>query len=472
VTENQAETDSASAPPKPPVRPKRSAKEVIAALSQPKVAVMAALGFGSGLPFMLVGNTLNYWLADAKVDLAAIGFASWIGLTYIFKFLWGAVVDNVRLPGLGALGRRRSWLILTQVGVAAGLAGMAAIDPKAHLGQLVAVAVGAAFASAMQDTVVDAWRIEAAETGEELDLLTSAYSLGYRIALILTASVVLFIAQRISWPGAYLAFAAAMILPIVGWAFAEEPKARGLAPAVPGVERSRFNLMRVVDAVVGPFLAFFVRHGPAALLILLMVTCYHLCDYLRGPVINPFYVELHLSKDLVGTVRLTVGIASAMIGIAAGGLFAARFGHMVALISGAMLQPLAVAAFAILAVTGPDPRVFAAVMAFDDFCMSFAGLALVAYISTLTIGAYTATQYALLTSALNWTGKILKGFSGSWVKGIAKAHGGDLVHAYATYFIYAALSAGIPAFLLVLALTWVNRRKTQPADASASVRTS
>jgi PAT family beta-lactamase induction signal transducer AmpG len=437
--------------------------EVLRALRQPKVAVMFALGFGSGLPFMLVGNTLNYWLADARVDLAAIGFASWIGLTYGFKFIWGAVVDNVPLPF--GLGRRRNWLLMSQLGVAAGLGGMALIEPKAHLATLVMFAVGAALAAATQDTVVDAWRIETAESGEELDLLTSAYSLAYRVALILTGSVILFMAQRIGWQVAYGLFALLMVPPVIGLVFAKEPARRGDAPALPGAEKPGLNPVKIVDVVVGPFVAFFRTLGPASIVILLMVTTYHLCDYLRGPVINPFYVQLHLSKDLVGSIRLTVGIASAMVGIAAAGLFSARFGHMTTLVVGAVLQPIAVAAFALLAVTGPNPTIFASIMALDDFCMSFAGLALVAYMSTLTTGAYTATQYALLTSALAWTGKILKGFSGSWVKGIA--HGGDLVHAYATYFIYAAVGAGVPAMLLVLALIWVRKRLGQTAEIAA-----
>ena len=451
-----------------PKKPRRSAMEVLRALRQPKVAVMAALGFGSGLPFMLVGNTLNYWLADARVDLAAIGFASWIGLSYGFKFVWGAVVDNVPLPM--KLGRRRNWILVCQVAVAAGLGGMALIEPKAHLGALIVFAVGAALAAATQDTVVDAWRIESAESGEELDLLTSAYSLAYRVALILTGSVILFMAQRIGWQSAYALFALLMIPPIIGIFFAREPARRGDAYALTSPDVPVLSLMKVVDVVLGPFVAFFRTLGPASIVILLMVTTYHLCDYLRGPVINPFYVQLHLSKDLVGSIRLSVGIVSAMVGIAAAGLFSARFGHMTTLVVGAVLQPIAVAAFALLAVTGPNPTVFASIMAVDDFCMSFAGLALVAYISTLTTGAYTATQYALLTSALAWTGKILKGFSGTWVKGIA--HGGDLVHAYATYFIYAAIAAGVPALLLVLALIWVRRRTGQTGEIAPSALTS
>ncbi len=450
-------------------RGRRSAKEVIAALRRPKVAIMLALGFSSGLPFMLIGNTLNYWLGDAHVDLAVIGFASWIGLTYIFKFIWGAVVDNIHPPLLRRLGRRRGWMLITQGVVAVGLLGMASRDPATQLAALVAFGVVAALAAATQDAVVDAWRIESSVDAAELDLMTSAYSLGYRVALILTASVILFMASRIGWPLSYAMFAVAMAVGICATLAAKEPARGDAAMDLRAKVRGAFSPMRVVDAVAGPVIAFFRTFGPAAVLILLTVTAYHLCDYLRGPVINPFYVQMHISKDLVGAMRLSVGTLFSMLGVAAGGLFAARFGHMPALIVGAVLQPIAVAAFAVLVITGPDARVFAGLMGFDDFCMSFAGLALIAYLSTLTSLGYTATQYALLTSALNWSGKTLKGFSGQWVKGLAHTSP-DLPHAYATYFIYAAVGAGVPALLLVLALTYVERRR-QPA-ASASILTS
>ncbi len=452
----------------PPARKRRTTLEVLRELRRPKVAIMLGLGFSSGLPFLLVGNTLNYWLGDAHVDLAVIGFASWIGLTYSLKFLWGAVVDNLTLPGLGRLGRRRGWMLGSQILVLLGLAGMAASDPRHGLATLVGFGVLAALGAATQDTVIDAWRIETAEDAADLELLTSAYSLGYRVVLILTGSVVLFIAAGLGWPLSYAMFAALMVVGLGCTLAAREPARAEQASKARAL--TGFSPMRVVDAVVGPFVAFFRTLGPIALLILLAVTTYHLCDYLRGPVINPFYVQVGLAKPLVASVRLTVGIATSMLGIAAAGLFGARFGHMPTLILGAILQPIAVASFAILAWTGPDPRVFSVIMGLDDFCMSFAGLALVAYISTLTNLGYTATQYALLTSALAWTGKFLKGFSGEWVKGLARG-GRDLTHAYATYFGIAAAAAGAPALLLILALAWAERRR-QASGLPLSARTS
>jgi PAT family beta-lactamase induction signal transducer AmpG len=442
-------------------KPRRaSLGEVVRALGRPKVAIMLALGFSSGTPFFLVGNTFNYWLGDAHVDLALIGFASWVGLSYTYQFLLAPLVDSLTLPWIGRMGRRRSWLAATQVCVMIGLLGMAASEPRAHLGRAVMFALLAALGSATQDATMNGWRIETAANGMELDLLTSAYQLGYRIASILTASVILIMAAHWGWPASYAIFGASMLIGLTATLAAREP-----AQADRAMSKLGFGLRRGFDAVAGPFIAFFRTYGWTAALVLLTVTAYHLCDYLRGPVINPFYVQVHLPKTLVGTVRLAVGLPAAMIGIAAGGLFAARFGHLKAMMVGGVLQPLAVASFAILATTGPDPHVFIGLMAFDDFCMSFAGVVLIAYMSTLTSLGYTATQYALLVSAVNFSGKTLKGFSGAWVKGLARG-GRDLTHAYAAYFIDCAL-VGIPALLLVLALAWVRRRaEIEPVQAS------
>jgi PAT family beta-lactamase induction signal transducer AmpG len=262
-------------------------------------------------------------------------------------------------------------------------------------------------------------------------------------------------AQSLGWPMSYAIFAGAMVIGVGATLLAKEP-VRGDA-ALKAKGKAGFSLARLSDVVVGPFAIFFRQLGWVSVAVLLMVTTYHLCDYLRGPVINPFYTQVGLQKPLVASVRLAIGIPASIIGITVGGLFAARFGRFAALIVGGVLQPIAVAAFAILAWTGPDPTVFGVIMALDDFAMSFAGVVLIAYISTLTSLGYTATQYALLTSALAFTGKTLKGFSGAWVKGIAKA-GGDLTHAYATYFFYCA-AVGVPAMGLVILLYWLERRR-------------
>jgi PAT family beta-lactamase induction signal transducer AmpG len=425
---------------------------------------MVALGFSSGLPFMMIGNTLGYWLREGGVALTAIAFLSWAGMAYSFKFIWGAVIDRAPPPFLGALGRRRGWMLWTQAGVAAGLIGMAVFGPHGHgpgaLAWLGVMAVVAGVSAASQDVVIDAWRIEIAETSEELGLLTSAYSMAFRIAMIATDAWILWLAAAVGWPLSYAATAVLMGVGMVGALFAPEPERVDLAIAAKVRAAPILSLRGVYDVIVEPFIGFFRTQGWIAALILLIITSYHLCDYMRGPVMNPYYVDLHIPKTVVAAIRTTVGLAGVFLGTAAGGVFCLRFGYMRGLLVGGVLQPLAVAAFSLLAYFGPDLRLFGAIMTFDSFAMAFGGVVLITYMSTLTTLGYTATQYALLTSAVAMSGKFLKGFSGGWVQGLATG-GRDIVHAYALYYIYAAV-VGVPALGLVILLAYL-RRKAGPA---------
>src|SRR6266849_5222112 len=163
---------------------------------RPRVATMLLLGFSSGLPFFLTGNTLGYWLRDTGTSLTAIGFLSWVGLAYSVKFLWAPIIDRVDAPGFGRLGRRRGWMVLTQILVGAGLAAIAAVGRSAGLAPLGLLALIVAFSSSTQDIVVDAWRIEAAADADELGLLSAAYQLGYRFALLTTDALIMIAANH------------------------------------------------------------------------------------------------------------------------------------------------------------------------------------------------------------------------------------------------------------------------------------
>jgi PAT family beta-lactamase induction signal transducer AmpG len=434
---------------KPAIRRRRSAVEVIRALRRPKVAIMLALGFSSGLPFLLTGNTLGYWLRDGGVTLKAIGFLSWVGLAYSFKFLWSPLIDRLDAPLFGRLGRRRGWLAMTQTLVAIGLAGMAAMGTQAGLVAIGAFALLVAFSSSTQDIVVDAWRIEAADTSEELGLLSSAYQLGYRGALLATDALILISANHLGWPISYGLCALAMGVGLFGTLKAIEPFRDNGGVDQKAHAAALWTPRGFLDAVVGPFIAFFATYGWLALLMLAMISLYRVPEFVMGPMANPFYHDLGLSKDVVGSVRATVGLAGSLLGIAAGGLCALRFGHMRALIVGAVLQGLVIAAFAVLAYAGRDVGVFASIMAVDSFGVSFAGVALVTYMSSLTSLGYTATQYALLSSTYAYLGKFLKGFSGLIVEHLAEGRG--LMQAYAIFFIGAG-AIGVPALILCLFL--------------------
>ena len=426
---------------------------------QPRARIMLLLGFSSGLPFLLTGSTLGYWLRDEGTSLAVIGFISWVGLAYSLKVLWAPFIDRMDAPVFGRLGRRRGWIALAQVVVGLALAGMAFTGPRGGLRVLGAFALATAFASATQDIVVDAWRIEAAATNDELGLLSAAYQLGYRGALLLTDALILVLANHLGWPFSYSLMALLMSVGVVATLRAPEPARSTAAPApaaaAPGLVA---RVRNVGDAIGGPFVVFFRAHGWMALLMLAMISLYRLPDYVMGPMASPLYHDLGLSKDVVGSVRASIGLAATLLGIAAGGFSSQRFGYMRSLIAGGLLQGGAVASYGLLARSGGDLRVFGAVMAADNFGISFAGVALITYMSSLTSLGYTATQYALLSSTYAYLGKILKGFSGAVVERLAATR--PLPDAYAIFFAGAG-AIGIPALALCLILMRVQR--AQPA---------
>jgi PAT family beta-lactamase induction signal transducer AmpG len=492
-------------------------KAVLAALGKPRVAAMAALGFSSGLPFLLTGATFGYWLRDEGTTLTAIGFLSWVGLAYTFKFLWSPIVDRARAPIFGALGQRRGWAVFAQALIAVALVGMAMVGPHGPggLATIGAFALVVAFASATQDIAVDAWRIEAAEDSDELGMLTSAFQLGYRAALLVTDALILIFANHLGWPISYVLMAVFMGVGLAASFLTPEPKtaaapaasaAGAPSPAASGAGRYRAAAIvfviaaacaassyllkapqeilvlsivgcvvalamlappRIYNAVVGPFSVFVKAHGSLALLMLAMISLYRLPEFLIGPVAGPFYSDLGLSKDAVGGVRASIGLLASIAGIAAGGLATVRFGYMPSLIAGAIMQGFGVAAYSLVAMAGvnPDIRLFAFAMATDNFCYAFAGVTLITYMSSLTSIGYTATQYAFLSSVYTLFGKVLKGFSGAVVDGL-NAAGHTLMNSYAMFYVGTGLIC-IPAVILcVLLAQRVKRREREAAPAT------
>jgi PAT family beta-lactamase induction signal transducer AmpG len=431
-------------------RRERSVLEWLRQFRQPKVAVMLALGFASGLPFLLTANTLGYWLRDEGTTLTAIGFISWVGFAYAFKVYWSPLVDRLDLPLLGRLGRRRGWMLLCQSLVAMGLFGMAAVGTTGGLAAIGAFALLTAFASATQDIAIDAWRIESASDADEVGLMTSAAQIGYRVALLITDALIIAAAARVGWSLSYVGMAVLMVLCMAATLFATEP---ARADVVQFKKAPLWNLRGLIDAVIGPFVDFFAKHKVAGLVMLLMVALYRLPDFVMGPMYNPYYHDLGLSKDTVAWVRGSYGLVATFGGIAAAGFSAVRFGMLPTLVAGLVLEGFGTAAFALLSVHA-GTAVFAAVMSLDAFAQAFAGVALVTYMSSLTSLGYTATQYAMLSSTYALLGKFLKGFSGITVEALTPTYG--LLGAYATAFVATGLSA-IPPLLLLL-LLWRMQR--------------
>ncbi|GAB3737876.1 MFS transporter [Luteimonas pelagia] len=448
-------------------------RRVLRSLREPKVLAMLLLGFSSGIPIYLVGNTLGFWMRENAIELSTIGFLSWVGLAYSLKFLWAPLVDKVDAPVLGRLlGRRRGWMLLSQMVVAAALVGMAMIQPREgvlllagmqvdHLVVFGVLALVVAFASATQDIVIDAWRIEIADSNEQQGLLTSTATLGYRGALLVTDALILIMAAQVGWSISYTAMAALMGVGVVAVLLAREPAASLAAAQAPHPQL--WTARGLFDALVGPFVAFFRQHGSWAWLMLLVISLYRLPDFVMGPMANPFYADLGIDKEVVGGVRATFGLVATIVGVAAAGLCAVRFGFLATLLLGAVLGPGSNLAFAWLAWAGADPTVFATAMSIDNFCSGFAGVALIGYMSSLTNIGYTATQYALLSSFYALLGKVLKGFSGVAVESLQAAT--SLLDGYALFFIGTAV-VGLPALLLCLLL---GRRPPSPVMATERV---
>ena len=433
---------------------KTGTRSVLRALRRPKVLAMLLLGFSSGLPLYLVGNTMGYWMRENGSELSAIGFLSWVGLAYSLKFLWAPVIDKTDVPILGRLGHRRGWMLLSQAVVAIALAGMAIVQPLGGLLVFGALALVAAFASATQDIVIDAWRIEIADNADELGLLTSGTQFGYRTALLVTDALILILAAYVGWSPSYWLMAALMGVGMLAALFLAREPAASQAPEVTR-HAPLWTPAGLFDAVAGPFIAFFKTHGSWALMMLAAISLYRLPDFVMGPMNNPFYADIGIAKEFVGEVRASFGLVSSLLGIAAAGISAVRFGFVPTLLAGAVLGPGSNAAFTWVAYAGGDPTVFVAAMAIDGFATGFAGTALVAYMSSLTSIGYTATQYALLSSFYALLGKVLKGFSGVAVEQLAS--GRTLVEGYALFFLGTAI-VGLPALLLCLVLARRNVR--------------
>jgi PAT family beta-lactamase induction signal transducer AmpG len=398
----------------------------------------------------LTGNTLGAWLRDEGTELSAIGFISGVGLAYSLKFVWAPLLDRVELPLLGRLGKRRSWIVLAQIGVVAGLVAMTAIGPGGGLVVFGVFAVVVAFASATQDIAIDAWRIESSRSAEELGLMSAAYQLGYRAAMLVTNALIFNIAARTGWEVSFALMAMLMGVGLAAAMYAAEPRAADslVASAAPQVAPTPIWTLRgLYDAVIGPFLTFFAAHGKNALVLLAAISLYRLPDFVMDPMVNPFYADLGLSLDAIGAMRASVGLWGTLAGVAAGGFCAVRLGFVPTLVLGAFLAPVSNLGLTMMAFAGPDLAVFGGALALENFSEGFAGTALIAWMSSLTTFGYAATQYALLSSFYAILGKILKGLSGVAVETLDQSF--DLLTAYGVFFAITA-SIAVPSVLVAI----------------------
>lgn len=402
----------------------------------PKVVSMLFLGFSAGLPFLLIFSTLSAWLRTEEVDRAAIGFFSWIGITYSIKVLWAPIVDRVSLPFLTRrLGRRRGWMFLAMCGVASGLMGMAGTEPSTDLLFIALFALLVAFSSATQDIAIDAYRIEVVAK-EYQGAMAATYQLGYRMALLVAGGGALLLADSVSWSLTYFFLSSLTVVGIATVLIIDEPQmSKSFTTPLGGVRRW------LSVAVMDPFVDFFSRNGRYAILILLFIGLFRISDILMGVMANPFYIDLGFSLSEIGLIIKGYGTVATIVGAFLGGLVVAKYGIMKPLLVGAVLLAFTNILFSILALIGPDRTMLIVTITLDNLSAGLAGTVFIAYLSSLTNVAYTATQYALFSSLMTLPGKFLGGFTGI----VVNATG------YFEFFIYAAL-AGIPAIVLVVIL--------------------
>jgi MFS transporter, PAT family, beta-lactamase induction signal transducer AmpG len=437
--------------PSPPTAPK------------PAALRMLALGFTAGLPMQLVVFTLGFWLREAGIERATIGFLTWIGLAYGFKWMWSPLVDRMPLPILTRLlGQRRSWLLLAQGAVMAGLAGMALSDPKQSLHVLVLWAVVVAFASATQDIALDAFRIESAAADQQA-ALSATYQTGYRLAMVWGGAGVLWLAAFAqgqasgyavsAWAFAYGVMAGSMLLGMVTILFSPEPKpadatqANATQLALQQRLHAQHNLPAwaaqfaafIYSAIVGPFLEFVRRFGWHALLILLLISLYRISDVVMGVMANPFYVDMGYSKTEVANISKVFGLVMTLTGAALGGVLSMRYGVMRVLMLGAILSAASNLLFAWLATVGHSLYALTVVISADNLAQGIATATFIAFMSSLTSAGYTATQYALFSSLMILLPKFIAGFSGKFVD----------AYGYITFFNSTAL-LGVPVLVLIV----------------------
>src|SRR5208283_321396 len=422
----------------------------VTAYTDRRVMLILPLGIASGLPLLLTYSTLSAWLATAGVRRATIGAFALVGTPYAFKFLWSPLVD--RLPPPLPLGRRRGWGITIQIVLIVAILGLGSCNPRHNLPLMGALSLLVAFLSASQDIVIDAWRVEVLE----MDLQGPGAGMiqtGYRIAMLVSGAGSLVIAARAGWFAAYATMAALLGVGMLVFLFGPEPKvaaesAHARAAGWQGVRQA------LATAVMGPFTDFMRR--PLWLVILIFIVGYKLGEALAGVMATPLYISLGFSLDEIAAVSKLVGFFATVAGAIVGGVVTTKLGVMRALIVCGVLQSAGNLFYVLQAVGGHRLDYLALCVAAENLTGAMAGTALVAYLSGLCSPAFTATQYALLSS-LAAVGRTLVASSG----GVLADKLG-----WVPFFILTTV-ATLPALVL---LVWIARRDAGPLPGSRNTK--
>lgn len=425
----------------------------------PKVITLLFLGFSSGLPFMLIFSSLSFWLREAEVSRSTIGFFSWVGLSYAFKWAWAPLIDRLPLPVLTRfLGRRKGWLFLAQCCVLFFLVCMSQTNPVSDLWYMAIFAIGLSFSSASQDIVIDAYRIESAPQKLQA-AMAAAYQIGFRLAMIVSGAGTLAIAGLINntdnydihgWSVAYLCMAALFLIGIVTTLMSPEPQVEVKERLIEAkttiwLEKNQHLppfIARPVawfyGTVICPFADFFMRYRWHAVLLLLLVGTYRISDIVMGVMANPFYHDIGFTKEQIAAISKVYGVIMTLTGASLGGVLINRLGVMKMLFVGALLSCITNFFFAFLTFTGPDVFWLSVIISLDNISGGLATCAFIAWLSGLTNVSYSATQYALFSSVMLLFPKFIAGFSG-----VAVNHMG-----YFNFFVGSAL-IGLPVLILI-----------------------
>jgi MFS transporter, PAT family, beta-lactamase induction signal transducer AmpG len=429
--------------------PREGLLSALAVYLRPRVLIVLLLGFSSGLPLALSGATLAIWMTDRGVDLGTIGLFSLVGLPYTFKFIWAPIVDALDVPFLSrALGRRRGWLVFSQLILAATIVFLGFLDPVAAPFAVAFAALMVAAASATQDIVIDAFRVESLDTSEQAAGMAS-YVFAYRIGMLVSGAGVIALVAWLEvlgiprdevWMWGYIAAAVFVSIGLLAALMAREPDAP--ASVQPGKPRGD-AVTRVLTTAVDAFREFLTRD--AAIAVLLFVVLFKFCDAFAGVLTGPFVISIGFDKAAYAGIVKGVGLAAALAGGIAGGVVARALPLVTSLWIAAFLQMASNFVFVWQAWVGVNHAALTATIIVENFTGAIGTVIFVAYLSALCHErAHTATQFALLT-ALAAVGRTTLASGGGFV---AEASG------WAVFFTITALAA-IPSLIL---LAWLQSR--------------
>jgi PAT family beta-lactamase induction signal transducer AmpG len=396
-----------------------------------KMLITFFLGFSSGLPFLLISGTLKIWMARENVDISTIGYFSWVGISYSLKFIWAPILDHFTLF---AIGRRRSWMLVTQILLMISIAFLGSLNPRDSLDVMAVICVITGFFSATQDIAIDAYRREYL-TDEELALGSGMNQYGYRVAMLVSNGLGLALVGssfiNLDWHQLYYFMASLMLIGIGFTLWSPEPEVTGI-----------HGTMSFKDNVLNPFKEFLKRDK--AVIILLFVFLFKLGDAMSGAMLSPFYVQMGYTNEDIALIAKTFGLSAALIGLFIGGVIVYALGVFRSLWIFGIMQALSTGLFAMITFTGPERWALAVTVLFEDISSGMGSAAFITYISSITNKKYTATQYAILSSIATIGRNFLSGFSGNMVKALGWAP-----------FFYTCAMIAIPGLIM---LSIVNRQ--------------